>query len=62
LATRWWICRPELSTKCCLMKLIQKDADINGATLVAVKAAALVDRLAHKLPEAETKTLGRTLV
>ena len=41
--------------------LIERDVDTNDDTLVAVKAAALVERLAHKLPEAETKTLGRTL-
>ena len=40
---------------------IESDVDKNDDTLVAVKAAGLVDRLAPKLPEAETKTLGRTL-
>lgn len=43
------------------MKLIQKNADTNEATLVAVKAAALVERVVHKVPEVENKTLGRTL-
>jgi len=32
---------------------IERDADTNKDTLVAVKAAALVDRLAHKIPETE---------
>lgn len=41
--------------------LIESDVDTNDDTLVPVKAAALVDRLAQKLPESETKTLGRTL-
>ena len=57
MATPWWICKPKLSSKCCLMKLIQKDADTNEGNLVA----ALVERVAHKLPEVENKTLGRTL-
>lgn len=42
-------------------RLIERDVDTNDDTLVVVNAAALVDRLAHKLPEAETKTVGRTL-
>ena len=62
MATRWWICRPKLSNKCCVMKLIQKDVDTNETTLVvAVKTAALVERVVHKVPEVENKTLGRTL-
>ena len=61
MATHWWICRPKLSTKCCVMKLIQKNADTNEATLVAVTAAALVERVVHKVPEVENKTLGRRL-
>lgn len=44
------------------MKLIQKDADTNETTLVvAVKTAALVERVVHQVPEVENKTLGRTL-
>ena len=61
MATHWWICRPKLSTKCCVMKLIQKNADTNEATLVAVTAAELVERVVYKVPEVENKTLGRTL-
>ena len=41
--------------------LIKRDADANEDTLVAVKVAALVDRLAYKLPEAKAKTLGQAL-
>ena len=41
--------------------LIEKDDDTNEDTLVAVKSAALVDRLDAKLPEAETETLERRL-
>ena len=37
--------------------LIERDTYANGATLVAVKVAALVD----KLPEAKAKTLGHAL-
>lgn len=41
--------------------LIEGDANTHEDTLVGVKAAALTERLAHKLPQAETKTLGRKL-
>ena len=41
--------------------LIKTDADANEDTLVAVKVAALVDRLAYKLLEAKAKTLGHAL-
>ena len=41
--------------------LIEGDTDTNKDKLVAVKAAALVDRLDHKLPEAEAETVGRRL-
>jgi len=37
------------------------DANTNKDTLVTVKAAALVERLAQKLLEAKAKTLKRTL-
>ena len=42
-------------------RLIERNVDTNDDTLVVVNAVALVDRLAHKPPEAETKTVGRTL-
>ena len=42
-------------------RLIERNVDTNDDTLVVVNVVALVDRLAHKLPEAETKTVGRTL-
>ena len=42
-------------------RLIERNVDTNDDTLVVLNAVALVDRLAHKLPEAETKTVGRTL-
>ena len=41
--------------------LIKWNADSNEDTLVAVEVAALVDRLAYKLPEAKAKTLGHAL-
>ena len=41
--------------------LTKTDADANEDTLVAVKVAALVVRLAYKLPEAKAKTLGHAL-
>lgn len=41
--------------------LIESDVNRNDDTLVAVKAGTLVDRLAQKLPDSETKTLWRTL-
>ena len=41
--------------------LIERDKDANEATLVAVKVAALVDRLAYKLQQAKAKTLGHAL-
>jgi len=37
--------------------LIEGDAETNENTLVAVKAATAVDRLAYKLTEAEAETI-----
>lgn len=41
--------------------LIKKDADTNEDTLVAVKAASLLDRLVKKLLEVVAETFWRRL-
>lgn len=41
--------------------LIEVDADKNEDVFLALKAEALVEKLAYKIPEAKAESLGRTL-